>query len=54
VMASPFFCQIAEAFFSGLTNGTSATNYRAFRVFQHSAPVYEAVTVLLDPRRPVQ
>ena len=27
VMASPFFCQIAEAFFSGLTNGTSATGY---------------------------
>src|SRR6516164_1978358 len=27
VMASPFFCQIAEAFFSGLTNGTSATTY---------------------------
>jgi hypothetical protein len=24
VMASPFFCQIAEAFFSGLTNGTTA------------------------------
>ena len=54
VMGNIFFCQIAEAFFSGLTNGTSATNYRAFRVFQHSAPVYEAVTVLLDPRRPVQ
>jgi DNA-binding beta-propeller fold protein YncE len=27
VMSSPFFCQIAEAFFSGLTNGTSATTY---------------------------
>ena len=27
VMASPFLCQIAEAFFSGLTNGTSATTY---------------------------
>jgi hypothetical protein len=27
VMASPFFCQIAEAYFSGLTNGTSATTY---------------------------
>src|SRR5262249_43818237 len=27
VMASPFFCQIAEAFFSGLANGTSATAY---------------------------
>jgi hypothetical protein len=27
VMASPFFCQIAEAFFSGLTNGTSSTTY---------------------------
>jgi DNA-binding beta-propeller fold protein YncE len=26
-MSSPFFCQIAEAFFSGLTNGTSATTY---------------------------
>jgi hypothetical protein len=27
VMSSPFFCQMAEAFFSGLTNGTSATTY---------------------------
>jgi hypothetical protein len=27
VADSPFFCQIAEAFFSGLTNGTSATTY---------------------------
>ena len=27
VMASPFFCQIAGAYFSGLTNGTSATTY---------------------------
>ena len=27
VMTSPFFCQMAEAFFSGLTNGTSATTY---------------------------
>ena len=27
VMSSPFFCQIAEAFFSGLTNGTAATSY---------------------------
>ena len=27
VMGNPFFCQIAEAFFSGLTNGTSATTY---------------------------
>src|SRR6185503_10399804 len=27
VMASGFFCQIAEAYFSGLTNGTSATTY---------------------------
>jgi hypothetical protein len=27
VMASPFFCQIASAYFSGLTNGTSATAY---------------------------
>jgi hypothetical protein len=27
VMSSPFFCQIAEAFFSGLTNGTSPTTY---------------------------
>jgi hypothetical protein len=25
--ASPFFCQIASAFFTGLTNGTSATTY---------------------------
>src|SRR6516225_2209941 len=27
VMGSPFFCQIAEAFFSGLTNGTTPTTY---------------------------
>ena len=27
VMASPFFCQIAQAYFSGLTVGTSATTY---------------------------
>lgn len=27
VMSSPFYCQIAEAFFSGLTNGTTATTY---------------------------
>jgi DNA-binding beta-propeller fold protein YncE len=27
VMTSPFFCQIAAAYFSGLTNGTSATAY---------------------------
>ncbi len=27
VMSSVFFCQIAEAYFSGLTNGTSATTY---------------------------
>jgi hypothetical protein len=27
VMGNLFFCQIAEAFFSGLTNGTSATTY---------------------------
>src|SRR5215470_15033798 len=27
VMGSQFFCQIAEAFFSGLANGTSATTY---------------------------
>src|SRR5215469_17352991 len=27
VMGSAFFCQIAEAFFSGLANGTSATTY---------------------------
>src|SRR5207244_1714634 len=27
VGSSPFFCQIAEAFFSGLTSGTSATTY---------------------------
>src|SRR5436853_7659203 len=27
VMASPFFCQIATAYFSGLTNGTSANTY---------------------------
>jgi hypothetical protein len=27
VMASPFFCQIAAAYFSGLTNGTAATTY---------------------------
>jgi DNA-binding beta-propeller fold protein YncE len=26
-MSSPFFCQIAEAFFSGLANGTSPTTY---------------------------
>jgi hypothetical protein len=26
-MASPFFCQIAAAYFSGLTNGTTATTY---------------------------
>jgi hypothetical protein len=26
-MASPFFCQIAAAYFSGLTNGTTATAY---------------------------
>ena len=26
-MGNPFFCQIAEAFFSGLTNGTSGTTY---------------------------
>jgi hypothetical protein len=26
-MCSPFFCQIAEAFFSGLANGTSATTF---------------------------
>src|SRR5947207_2829143 len=26
-MGSQFFCQIAEAYFSGLTNGTSATTY---------------------------
>ena len=25
VMASPFFCQIAAAYFSGLTNGTTPT-----------------------------
>lgn len=27
VMSSIFFCQIAEAYFSGLTNGTTATTY---------------------------
>jgi len=27
VMSSPFFCAIAEAYFSGLTNGTSPTTY---------------------------
>src|SRR5688500_11826066 len=27
VMGNPFFCQIASAYFSGLTNGTSATTY---------------------------
>src|SRR5437868_8648562 len=27
VMASPFFCQIAAAYFSGLANGTTATTY---------------------------
>jgi hypothetical protein len=27
VMASPFFCQIAAAYYSGLTNGTSATTF---------------------------
>jgi hypothetical protein len=27
VMGNAFFCEIAEAFFSGLTNGTSATTY---------------------------
>src|SRR5687768_6678509 len=27
VMGNPFFCQIAQAYFSGLTNGTSATTY---------------------------
>lgn len=27
VMSSPFFCQIAEAYLSGLTNGTTATTY---------------------------
>ena len=27
VMSSPFFCQIAEAYFSALTNGTTATTY---------------------------
>jgi hypothetical protein len=27
VMASPFFCQIVAAYYSGLTNGTTATTY---------------------------
>jgi hypothetical protein len=27
VQGNPFFCQIAQAFFTGLTNGTSATTY---------------------------
>jgi hypothetical protein len=27
VMGNPFFCQIAAAYFSGLTNGTTATTY---------------------------
>lgn len=27
VMGNPFFCQIAEAYFSGLTNGIDATHY---------------------------
>ena len=27
VMGNQFFCQIAEAYFSGLTNGTTATTY---------------------------
>ena len=27
VMSNPFFCQIAEAYFSGLSNGTTATAY---------------------------
>src|SRR5204862_1444629 len=27
VMGNPFFCSIASAFFSGLTNGTSGTTY---------------------------
>src|SRR5919201_785461 len=27
VAGNTFFCQIAEAYFSGLTNGTSATTY---------------------------
>jgi hypothetical protein len=27
VMGNAFFCQIAEAYFSGLTNGTTATSY---------------------------
>ena len=27
VAGNPFFCQIAEAYYSGLTNGTSATTY---------------------------
>src|SRR5436853_1826732 len=27
VMASPFFCEIASAYYSGLTNGTTATTY---------------------------
>jgi hypothetical protein len=27
VAGSPFFCSIAEAYFSGLSNGTSSTTY---------------------------
>jgi hypothetical protein len=27
VMGNPFFCQIASAYFSGLTNGTTATTF---------------------------